>query len=62
MKRKYSAPNMVIFKIQTAKLVMNSVDGETYTIPIYTDDPQVPGNSLSRQHSVWNEEEEEYDL
>lgn len=59
MKRKYSTPNMVIFKIQTTKLVMNSVNGETDTVPIYTDDPQAPGNSLSRQRSVWDEEEEE---
>lgn len=57
MKRKYSTPNMVTFQILTAKLVMNS--GETDTIPVYPNDPQNPGNSLSRQRSVWDEEEEE---
>ena len=59
MKRKYSTPNMEIFEIMTAQLVMDSGDSQTDIIPVYPDDPQTPGNSLSRQRSIWNEEEQE---
>ena len=59
MRRIYFTPNTEIFEIRTAQLVMNSGDSETDTIPVYPDDPQEVGNSLARQRSVWNDEENE---
>ena len=61
MRKYYQKPSIMTLAISEQRVIMSSnfTETETDTIPYYTDDPQDPGNALSRQHgrSVWDEEE-----
>lgn len=55
MKKFYISPYLVVEAVCQNDIIMTSnVD----TIPYYTDDPQDPGNALSRQQdwNLWDEE------
>lgn len=53
MKKQYKAPKIDIMNICT--VILSGSDGRG----VYTDDPQKPGNALSRQNYSWDENEEE---
>ena len=55
MKKIYMHPAMKVQEMETE--LMNQISGtETDTTPIHTDDPQEPGNALSRRGVFWDEE------
>ena len=62
MRKNYQKPSIMMQEISEQRVIMSSSfdETETDTIPYYTDDPQDPGNALSRQRgrSVWDEEDE----
>ena len=58
MKHIYSKPNTEIVDIHPLRLLKASGDSETDTTPVYPDDPQDPGHSLTRHSSVWDNDEE----
>ena len=60
MKKNYISPYLVVEAICQDDIIMTSNTTETDTIPYYTDDPQDPGNALSRQND-WNPWDEEKD-
>lgn len=53
MKRTYFQPSMKELETDCDDLIMASTD----TTNVYTDDPQNPGNALSRGYDVWDEED-----
>ena len=61
MKKNYQKPNIDTIIISYQRVIMAS--GEKETLPYYLDDPQNPGNALSRRNknSIWNDEDEEND-
>ena len=54
MKMKYEAPNIYILQMNSCTYILGGSDGRG----VYTDDPQKPGNALSRQNYSWDENEE----
>lgn len=58
MRKNYQKPSIMMQEISEQRVIMSSSfdETETDTIPYYTDDPQDPGNALSRQRggSVWD--------
>ena len=62
MKKNYIRPNIVVEAFCQNDIIMTSniTETETETIPYYTDDPQDPGNALSRQNgrNLWDEEKD----
>ena len=63
MKKNYISPYIMVQAICQHHIIMasNVTETESDTIPSYPDDPQDPGNALSRQRgrSLWDEEEDE---
>ena len=63
MKKNYNSPYVVVQTIFQHHIIMasNTTETETDTIPYYTDDPQDPGNALSRHRgrNIWDEEDRE---
>ena len=59
MKKNYISPSIMMLAISQQSVIMTS--GDTDTLPYYTDDPQKPGNALSRRRSkgLWDDEEED---
>lgn len=55
MKKKYETP--IIYKVQLHRgaHLLSGSNGNG----VYTDDPQKPGNALSRQHDFWEEDDED---
>lgn len=55
MKKRYETPQMIQVSISTKHLVSASTINEN----IYNDDPQDPGNALTKEnsnHSIWDNE------
>lgn len=63
MRKIYHKPSIMTLAISEQRVIMSSnfTETETDTIPYYIDDPQDPGNALSRQlgTSVWDEEDDD---
>ncbi len=63
MKKNYISPCIVMQTICQQHIIMTSNFNETDNdkLPSYPDDPQDPGNALSRQRSrsLWDEEEDD---
>ena len=58
MKRNYINPSLSVWLIETQNKLMATSTPETDILPVYDDDPQTPGNALTRLHDVrWDEEE-----
>jgi hypothetical protein len=53
MKKQYKAPKIDI--INSCTVILSGSDGRS----VYTDDPQKPGNALSRQFDSWSEDDED---
>ena len=64
MRKNYQNPIMMMLAISGQRVIMSSnfTETETDTIPYYTDDPQDPGNALSRQRgrSVWEDNDDDW--
>ena len=57
MKKQYRQPELSILVIgQQLMLTETSTD----TIPAHNNDPQKPGNALSRRSDVWEDDEEDF--
>lgn len=55
MKNKvYIAPAIKAREVKAEPLLSLS-PSETGNVPVHTDDPQEPGNALSRGHYVWDD-------
>jgi hypothetical protein len=57
MKMKYEAPNIYILQMNSCTYILGGSDGRS----VYTDDPQKPGNALSRRHNFWEEDDEDWE-
>lgn len=55
MKKQYKAPKIDIMNIST--VILSGSDGSG----VYTDDPQKPGNALSRRYKSWEEDDEDWE-
>ena len=55
MKKQYKAPEIEIINCST--VILSGSDGSG----VYTDDPQKPGNALSRQYKSWEEDDEDWE-
>jgi len=54
MKKFYIKPTQTVVKLSLCRMI--SASGDTDSKPVYTDDPQPPGNALSREF-LWEDEE-----
>ena len=57
MKKQYKAPKIKMSLIDSSTDFLTVSDGNG----VYTDDPQKPGNALSRRHKSWIEDEEDWE-
>lgn len=57
MKKRYIRPDIICQEIDV--ILMSAISGnETSTTPVHIDDPQDPGNAMSRRgHDIWEEDE-----
>ena len=57
MKKQYKTPKIVVLLMDSSTDILTVSDGNG----VYTDDPQKPGNALSRQFDSWSEDDEDYE-
>ena len=55
MKKQYKTPKIVALQMNSSTVILSGSDGRS----VYTDDPQKPGNALSRQFDSWSEDDED---
>lgn len=55
MKKQYKTPKIVVLLMDSSTDILTVSDGNG----VYTDDPQKPGNALSRQFDSWSEDDED---
>ncbi len=53
MKKQYKAPKIDLLLMNSSTVILSGSDGSG----VYTDDPQKPGNALSRQFDSWSDED-----
>lgn len=57
MKKQYKTPKIKMLLMDSSTDILTVSDGNG----VYTDDPQKPGNALSRRHNFWEEDDEDWE-